>query len=116
MSGHWITWEWDGYGVRGDVYCHEPIGADCRLAPEPSSDCDCEEFVIERAPDGRAYHVPDGGDDRHYMADGGECNFVLFLDDALPELGPRADSFTIGRTPITPVWSGDGGYEWERAQ
>jgi len=80
MSGHWITWEWDGYDVRGDVYCHEPIGADCRLAPEPSSDCDCEEFVIERAPDGRAYHVPDGGDDRHYMADGGECNFVPTVD------------------------------------
>jgi len=116
MSDHWITWEWSGYDVRRRVHCGEPAGADCRLDPEPACDCYCEEFVIKRAPDGRAYHVPDGGDDRHYMVDGRECNVVLFLSEDLPELGPRGDRFTIGRTPITPVWFGDGGYEWERAQ
>jgi hypothetical protein len=64
----------------------------------------------------RPYHLA-ADDAKHYGKPGGECNVVTWMDndEELIEACIGALSFTIGRTPIEPVWTGDW-YEWKPLQ
>lgn len=121
MSGHRIQWTFDRDEVVGKVICEEPEGANCRLTGGPECYCEepdgyywcyCEDYHIERDPDGTPFHVYEGERHSNIPMDG--CNIVMSLDEDLLELGPR-EEFVIGSTPIAPVWDGDG-YYWKRAE
>lgn len=99
------------------AHCNEPEGADCRLTCEDG----CEEWDgIDRDLNGVAYHLVPAGDGAvspHGMVDSGECQVVLWLNEAavpLEELSVESRSeFEVGRFRIKPVWTGSG-VEWER--
>jgi hypothetical protein len=65
--------------------------------------------------DDRPYHLAND-DAKHYGKPGAECNIVVWMenDEELIEACVD-DRFTIGRTPIEPVWTGDW-YEWKPLQ
>lgn len=55
---------------------------------------------------------------RHEMRKGDHCNVVEFLNAdqyIIPELNENRDTFEIGRTAIEPVWQGEDGVTWKRA-
>ena len=114
--GHEIVWEFDRDCTIARAVCHEPPGADCRLAGTPG--CECESLAIERDPDGTPYHLVEawGENVRHEMGPVDYCNVCEWLNESgvIDELG-ESDRFEIGRTRIEPVWTGDG-YDWKRAR
>lgn len=108
LTGHLIRWVFDRDAVYASVECHEPVGANCRLMG--AGDCQCEEWTIERDPDGTPFHLC--GDERHEFILSGLCNVKEWLEaDELVELNGPQEEFLIGRTPIAPQWDGDG-YVW----
>jgi hypothetical protein len=91
MADHELVWEYTGGTVT----------------PRPL-------IIVARDEDG-PYHQ--AADAKHYGKPGGECNVVTWMDndEDLTEACIGALSFTIGRTPIEPVWTGDW-YEWKPLQ
>lgn len=78
----------------------------------------CESlFLIEPDGDGFRHAVNEYEDGRvsvwHVMEHGGDCNFVLFVnEDDSEELCADRATFEIGRVAVEPVWSEDGA-EWK---
>jgi hypothetical protein len=126
MADHELVWEYNASTI-GTVTprpeCHaDPATADCRI----DWGCRCETwFHISRDQDGRPYHPvrdwrPNGAlvdaepEVRHYGKQGGQCLIVVWMenDEELIESNTGLSFFTIGRTPIEPVFTGDY-YEWK---
>ena len=109
VSGHEmvVTYEPSMHGFRCQPVCHEPAGADCRLACTQG----CEEWgTLDRHNDGRITH----GD--HVMRPVQYCNAVEFMVDGTPEEcgDDDQDMFEAVSFPITVRWDGDE-YRWRRA-
>ena len=113
MSHHAIRWEFDRDEVNGYAVCTAPLDSDCRLVG--GGTCGCEDWIVERDEDGPFHTVPGEPPVRHPMADGGECQVVLHLNESEPEyLAAGRQVFTIGITPIDPEWQPGGGYLWRK--
>lgn len=115
MSDHKIVWTHVCDHVEGRAVCEAPEGSNCRVY------CDqgCESYSIERDEIG-PHHLVDTFDSemRHDMVPYDGCVVVDWLNaepDVLPEMrvGGTGD-FSLGETPIKPVWEGDY-YAWEAA-
>jgi hypothetical protein len=111
MADHELVWEYTGGTVTPRPQCHAPVTADCRIEWV----CGCETLIIVARDEDGPYHQ--AADAKHYGKPGGECNVVTWMDndEDLTEACIGALSFTIGRTPIEPVWTGDW-YEWKPLQ
>jgi hypothetical protein len=110
-ADHELVWEYSGGTVTPRPECHAPATADCRIEWV----CQCETLGTIAREDDRPYH-PANDDAKHYGKPGAECNIVVWMenDEELIE-SCVDDRFTIGRTPIEPVWTGDW-YEWKPLQ
>ena len=111
VSGHEmvVTYEPSMHGFVTEPVCHEPAGADCRLACTHG----CEEWgTLDRHNDGRITH----GDDAHVMMPVQYCNAVEFMVNEAPEECGEDDQdmFEAVSFPITVRWDGDE-YRWRRA-
>jgi hypothetical protein len=118
QADHELVWEYSGGTVTPRPECHAPPTADCRIEWV----CGCETWgTIDRDEDGRPFHLTshvwNNGfqekQEKHYGKPGAECNVVVWMenDDELIEACVD-DRFTIGRTSIEPVFTGDY-YEWK---
>ena len=115
-TGHSIAWTLQPSWTHGDVACHEPDGADCRL--RGGDDCQCESWgAIEHDEHGKPFHEVEGYDEegndiatRHYMLSG-DCGIVEWIDNDGAEdcyIGPE---HPMASGPIKPSWEGDN-YGW----
>lgn len=92
-KAHSVTWTIDEGWIQGAATCHATEGADCRMVcPEG-----CESWSLT--------------DHEHQLVDGGECNFVQWIEaEGLQEAhAGRTESLRDGF--IDPEWSDDH-YVW----
>jgi hypothetical protein len=118
MADHELVWEYSGGTVTPRPECHAPATADCRI----EWICGCETLIhLDHDEDGRPFHLTshvwNNGfqekQEKHYGKLGGECNAVVWMENDEDLIESCVDNrFTIGRTPIEPVFTGDY-YEWK---
>jgi hypothetical protein len=105
-----MTLNWDGGWLSYFPKCSAPSEALCRA----KWDCDCESWsrvgVDEQGPWHEVYDGWDLEAGRHYGKPGGDCGWILFIEDCPDELGKGEVTF-----PITMEWNGDG-YVWSPSE
>lgn len=119
MSDHRLVFEFDRDSVRLTMKCFAEEGSDCRLTgPEG---CTCERWKIERAHEGAvAYHEVEtigGAEILHWMHDGGECNYAVWMNKSgdLSELNEDREAFVVAAIPVEAVWN-EQGPTWKRSR
>lgn len=115
---HELVWSLDRGSVSARLECNDE---DCINRYVCVHACETI-YDIVRADDGTVSHgqwfQDEETDERHEMTREGECNFALFLNEdpcLIPELF-EDDDFEIGRTLVDPVWQGEDGVLWKRAE
>lgn len=110
QADHELVWEYRGGTITPRPECHASAAADCRIEWV----CQCETWIIIAHDEDGPYHQAD--DAKHYGKPGGECNIVVWMENDEDLIESCVDDrFTIGRTPIEPVFTGDY-YEWKPLQ
>jgi len=116
---HHIIWTLDGDYIQGAVTCDDE---DCISRYTCKQECEML-YDVRRDQSGVSHGLYDWEGEikpheRHSMVKDDHCNVVEFLNaepSLLPEMQEDGKTFEIGRTAIEPVWHGEDGVTWKRA-